>query len=152
MTKKLADDDNNGVSSVIELILTFVIASLIFSLIIMNVTPLLIDQPRYMVTRNQFEDVGNGVSTMLIDTYLIAPSNGALSTGFVIPSTVGGSTYNISVTDLGSTDRELRIHSLDSDVYVVLTLNGVHSTLPINGTVNSTDIVHRINYKPLPGG
>jgi len=139
--------DNSGVSSVLELIFTFVIASLIFTLIVMNLNPLLIDSPKYVVTENQFADVGNGVGTMMIDTYLIVPENGSFTTKFVAPNTVAGDPYVIKLnpTDANS-DMEVSVYSSNNRVRVFQTLNAISSTITVNGTTNSTDLIHRIEY------
>jgi len=140
-------DDDRGVSSAIDMIFTFVIASLIFTLLLMNLNALFIDNPKEIVTRNQLEDVGNGVSTMLIDTYLIAPDNGAISTTLDMPNTVVGTPYTVDVVKKNN-DREVSVTTFDKSIFVNMTLNGVNSTMPINGTTNSTDELHRITYTP----
>ena len=66
----------DGVSATVEYILTFIVASAIFSLLIMNFNPLFINSSQYIVTRNQLADIGNDVSTKVIDTYLVAPDDG----------------------------------------------------------------------------
>lgn len=142
----LNEENHLGVSSVMELTITFIIASLIFSVLIMSFNSLFLETPQYLVTRNQFADIGNSVSTMLIDTYLVVPENGTLTTTFTEPEAVTGSAYQIQIHRSGSNDREVLVTSGDSGISVSVTLNGANSTIPINGTTNSTDYLHRIEY------
>lgn len=141
-------DDDKGVTSSIQYIITFAISAGIFTLFIIYVNPLFIATPQYIVTQNQFEDIGNGISTMIIDTYLIAPDDGKLSTSFEVPYTVAGNTYNISVMQASTTsqDREVNIVSDSKPQSVRISLNGANSTIPINGTTSSTSLYHGIIY------
>jgi hypothetical protein len=58
MMKGFSDDDS-GVTSVVEFIPTLVMASIIFTILIMNINGLLLTQSKTVVGTNQFTDVGN---------------------------------------------------------------------------------------------
>jgi hypothetical protein len=142
--------DEDGVAPTVEYILTFVVASSIFALLIMNFSPLFISSPQYIVTRNQLADIGNDVSTKVIDTYLVAPDDGRITTYFDIPGTVAaGYTYNVSVVQMTGKDQddsEVSVFTADRSIYVNTTLSGAGLTIPISGNTTSTWYLHDITY------
>ncbi len=148
--------DEKGVSATVEYILTFVIASGIFTLLVLNFNSLFIESPQYIVTRNQMADIGNDVSTKVIDTYLVAPDEGSITTYFDIPTTVAaGYTYDISVEEITGKDpsmeervgkdRVVVIHT-SNGIYVNTTLSGASLTIPIRGKTSSTSYLHNVVY------
>jgi hypothetical protein len=44
-----------------------------------------------------FTDIGNGVSTRIVDVYAIAPRNGTISTRFDIPDDIAGKDYFVEI-------------------------------------------------------
>lgn len=120
----------------------------------MNFNSLFINQPKYVVTTNQFVDIGNDVTTKIIDTYIVAPDDGTVSTYFEIPSTVAGSSYEVGVHAVGDKqlDREVQVKSADDRISVNTTLNGAYTTIRMNGTTQSTSQLHGIVYQSPKGG
>jgi hypothetical protein len=131
----------------------FVLAAGIFSIFVMNFNALFLDQPKYLVTRNQFVDIGNDVTTKIIDTYLVSPDDGSVQTFFNLPATVAGYTYQVNVKPVGVDDREVQIYTDQSPgISVFTTLNGANSTIMINGMTNSTSLYHGIVYNSNENG
>jgi len=138
-----------------EFILMFVLAAAIFSIFIMNFNALFLNQPKYVVATNQFADIGNDVTTKIIDTYLIAPDDGIVQTYFDMPSTVAGYTYAVNVKKVGAgnDDREVQVYTEDdTGISVYTTLNGANTTIKIDGTTTSTSTVHGIVYDSHANG
>jgi hypothetical protein len=145
--------DERGVTAMMEFILMFVLAAAIFSIFIMNFNAVFLNQPKYVVATNQFVDIGNDVTTKIIDTYLIAPDDGMVQTYFDIPETVAGYTYDVDVKPVGVDDREVQIHTDEnSDISVYTTLNGANTTIKIRGTTTSTSMFHGIVYNSQDAG
>lgn len=143
--------DDRGATSAMEYILTFIMASFIFSLFILNFNSLFINNPQYVVTQNQLADIGNDVSTKVIDTYLVAPNDGKVITYFDIPGKVAaGNTYQIDVVQSGI-DRELSVFTDDHRVCVNNTLNGASITIPIKGSTSSVGRYHYIVFDKTEG-
>ena len=44
-----------------------------------------------------FTDIGNGVSTRIVDVYSIAPQNGTIVTNFNLPTDIGGKNYFVEI-------------------------------------------------------
>lgn len=151
--------NESGVTPLLEYIITFVIASLIFSMMLLMSNSLFIDTPQKIVSKVQFTDIGNDLTAQIVDTYLIIPDTSTntysrvqtqsvgISTGFDIPRTVAGGNYNVSIKNMGN-DKEINVYSYSNDVTAEVTLNGVNSTIPITGYTSSGDTTHRIYYNP----
>lgn len=149
----------SAVTPLLEYIITFVIASLIFSMMLLMSNSLFIDTPQKIVSKVQFTDIGNDLTAQIVDTYLIIPDtstntysrvqvqNVGISTAFDIPTTVAGGNYKVSIKNLGD-DKEISVNSYSNDVTAEVTLNGVNSTIPITGSTSSGDSTHRIVYNP----
>jgi hypothetical protein len=139
--------DERGASSMMEFVLMFVLAAGIFTLLILNFNSMFLNHPKYVVATNQFVDVGNDVTTKIIDTYLISPDNGMVRTYFTIPSTIAGYTYVVGVHPVGDEDLEVQVvTSQGGGISVNTTLNGAYTTIKMNGTTRSTSALHGIVY------
>lgn len=145
--------DRAGVNFVLEYILTFMIASIIFSIMLMMANGLFIQSPEKIVSKVQYTDIGNDLTAKIIDTYLIAPTlpdSGNVSTVFDMPYTIAGNSYYVNVVPSSNSwdkwDKEVVVKSPSSDVAIKVTLNGVNSTIPVSGNTSSSSESHRIWY------
>ena len=139
--------DDAGVNAVVEYLITFMMAFVMFTLVLTMFNGLFIDGPKDSVTKCQYADIGNDVTAKIVDTYLIAPASGNISTSFETPMTVAGKGYRISVEPgKNSRDKEVLVFSSYSGVKMLITLNGVNSTIPIRGSAFSENITHQIRY------
>ena len=142
--------DDLGVNMLSEFLLTFVISTFIFSIVTLSSTDVFIDTPRKIVCTNQFIDIGNDINTKIIDTYMIAPGDGFIRTDFKIPYEAAGYSYDVIITGSpNGKDREVTVRTADGDIEVSMTLNGVNSTIPINGSTSSIGTVHSISYESI---
>lgn len=139
--------NDSGVSPVIEYIITFVVASIIFTTMLVISNGLFIEGPQKTVSQLQFTDVGNDLSAKMIDTYIIAPKDGAVSTDFDMPSSIAGRSYVVNVQNSKNAwDKEIAVSSDSGDVIMSVTLNGVSQTIPLTGSTSSHDVIHKIYY------
>ncbi|HTY91830.1 MAG TPA: hypothetical protein VMC84_11690 [Methanocella sp.] len=148
--------DDTGVTSIVEYIVTFIIASILFSIVLLMANSMFIDGPQRTVSKVQFTDIGNDLTAKVVDTYLIAPEPGEYSTTFDVsttfdmPLTVASNSY---MADIGSgnnpnqDDREIDVYSPSNGVSINMTLNGISSTIPVNGSTSSLSGTHRIYYQ-----
>lgn len=92
-------DNENGVSSLLEYL--FISGILILFIVITTplITSVFIEQPTNQLTTIAFIDVGNGVSTRIVDLYALVPgSNHAdITTKFDIPDDIAGKDYWVEV-------------------------------------------------------
>lgn len=135
----------DAVSTTVGYILFSAIFLGFFILVQLNADTLLVQGPSHAVMDEEFRDIGNMMSTTITDMYLIAPENGYLETAYRIPTEIGGESYTINA-DVATTDQVIEVTSTTSGRSVSVTIGGIASTLPINGTATSSTPEHRISY------
>jgi hypothetical protein len=154
MTRMAYDDQ--GAVPLVEYIITFTIASILFTIVLVMANSMFIEGPQRTVSQVQFTDIGNDITAKIMDTYLIAPSPGSnvsafeINTMFDMPLTVAGNSYMVNFTGgstLNTDDREIYVYSDTNSVRVNLTLNGIHSTIPVDGNTSSASGTHWIYYQ-----
>jgi len=118
-----------AISSIIEYIIISGILMLFMVITIPVVTTIFIDQPTNTLTYYAFMDIGNGMSTRIIDFYSIIPhyNKCTISTKFDIPDDVGGKDYRIDI--IQSDDRKDDFIVISRDNYEVrVSLAGIGAT------------------------
>jgi hypothetical protein len=131
----------------LEYLITFVFAFIIFTMMLSMFDGMFIKGPERTVSTIQFADVGNDVTAKILDTYLVAPAVGNVSTVFTMPQTVAGKDYTLEIrTSANGWDKEIIVHSPYSMLNMSVTLNGVNSTIPIVGNTSSMAQSHRVRY------
>jgi hypothetical protein len=111
----------SGVANLIEYIMVsgVLMTLLIVMLLLVNTT--FMETPASRLRYIAFTDIGNAVSTRIVDVYALAPSDGAISTGFDLPDDVGDKDYYV-VIGQGATP-------IDQDVEVSRDFVGIHVSL-----------------------
>jgi hypothetical protein len=97
ISKKM--DCESGVSTMIEYIIISGILLLLLIIVVPMVTTVFIDQPTNILTTYAFTDIGNGVSTRIVDLYAVIPfyNHATITTKFDIPDEVGGKDYRVDI-------------------------------------------------------
>jgi hypothetical protein len=70
-------------------------ALLIVMLLLVNTN--IMENPANRLTYVAFTDIGNGVSTRIVDLYAIAPRDGTITTIFDIPDDIAGKDYFVEI-------------------------------------------------------
>jgi hypothetical protein len=142
MKPSSSDFREEGVSSLIEYLQITGMLLLFIVIILLSVYPVFIHNPLYTLTHHSYIDVGNGVSTRMVDLYVISPyvqnKEGLVVTDFDIPDDVAGRGYIVEVipSAQGRGDDVLVISGdlLESEV----PLAGIGSTLALKGRTASS--------------
>ncbi|QLC48789.1 hypothetical protein HWN40_00100 [Methanolobus zinderi] len=137
--------NEEGVSSLIEYIMLSVVCVGFFAILFLNSTQVFLDRPNEVVVEDEFTDIGNMMSTMITDMYVILPSNGQMETEYRIPALAGTGTYHINA-DAATSDQIIEVISYSTGKKVRVTIGGIASTMPINGTAQSSSTEHMISY------
>lgn len=137
--------DTDAVSSTLAYIIFSSILLFFFIIILLNANDIIIKGPVNTVVKEQYRDIGNMISSTITDMYLIAPENGNFETEYKIPAKIGGEEYIINA-ESANIDEIIEVTSLDSDKSISVTLNGIASSMSINGTAYSSVTTHRISY------
>jgi hypothetical protein len=150
-----SDFREDGVSTLIEYLQITAVLVLLFVIIMLAVYPLFIHNPLYTLTHHSYIDVGNGVSTRIVDVFVISPYvqniYGLVVTDFDIPDDIAGKGYIVEIQGpaggLG-TDKIL----ISGDLLEVnIPLAGIGSTLGLQGRTTSGGI-NMICYNSTGGG
>ena len=139
-------NNQDAVSSTLAYVLFSSIFLVFFVIILVNANSTLIKGPSNTVVKEQYRDIGNMISTTITDMYFIVPENGYIETNYTIPEEIGGETYVINA-DSASIDEIIEVRSTESDKIISVTLNGIASSMSINGTAYSSTSNHIIRYK-----
>jgi hypothetical protein len=117
-------------------------ALLIVMLLLVNTN--IMENPANRLAYVAFTDIGNGVSTRIVDVYAIAPTDGTISTTFDIPDDIAGKDYFVEIGP--------GANPVDQDVIVSrgfletrVALAGVGATRGVTGNTTGRGM-NRINY------
>ena len=103
---------------------------LLIIITILTITPVAIYQPTDQLSEYAFIDIGNGVSTRIVDLYVIAPEDGNIVTKFDIPDDVVGREYGVLI-ESGPTGDLVSVSY--SNIRRVVPLAGIGETLGVEG-------------------
>jgi hypothetical protein len=113
----------DGVAVLIDyIIVTGVLMALMFVMILLVNTTIL-QGPADRLTYVAFTDIGNGVSTRIVEVYAIAPGNGTIVSRFNLPADVAGRDYFVEVGT-----RQSPINPLVNDSQFITISEGAFST------------------------
>jgi hypothetical protein len=57
-----------------------------------------VETPVNTITYSAFTDIGNGLSTRIVDVYSLAPETGNITSSFDLPDEIGGRSYGIEIS------------------------------------------------------
>jgi hypothetical protein len=87
-----------GVATMIEYVLVSGIVMGLFIVMLLLVHANFIELPITLITFSAFTDIGNGLSTRIVDVYAIAPENGNITSKFDLPDDVAGRWYAVEIS------------------------------------------------------
>jgi len=136
--------DDNAVSSLQEYLIISGILMLMMVILAVSFSAMLIEPQSRQLTEYAFIDIGNGVSTRIVDLYVIAPYNGTITTYFDLPDDVAGKEYFVSISSTAAGDQVISIYrdTIKRDV----SLTGVAKTLGVGGSTTGHGL-NRISYR-----
>jgi len=122
-------------------------ALLIVMLLLVNTN--IMENPANRLVYVAFTDIGNGVSTRVVDLYSIAPRDGTITTRFDIPDDIAGKDYSVEVgtrpnlVNDEKNDQYIRI----SRGYITtdIALSGIGATRNASGSTTGKGM-NRISY------
>lgn len=137
-------DEEEGVSSLLEYMTITSILLLMTVIMMLYVYPLFIEGPVNQVNYHAFTDIGNGVSTRIVDLYVVAPDNGYINTKFDIPDDVVGKGYFVDITTKTEGKDILTISG--SNTQIQMGLSGIGATIGVGGNTSSSGM-NQISYQ-----
>jgi len=120
--------NESAVANMIEyLMISGVIMALLIVLLLLVNTNIMED-PANRLVYIAFTDIGNGISTRIVDVYAIAPIKGTVSTKFDIPDDIAGKEYSV---EIGT--RPNLVNAVMNDQYIRIFRGSVTTDIALAG-------------------
>jgi hypothetical protein len=81
----------------IEYVMVSGVIMVLFITMLLLVNTNFMEGPVNTLSYYAFTDIGNGVSTRIVDVYAIAPEVGNISSNFDLPDDIGGKSYTVEI-------------------------------------------------------
>lgn len=136
--------DEAGVANLIEYVMISGVLMFLMVVMMLMVNTNIMEGPVDQVTSAAFTDIGNGISTRIVDVYVTAPYNGTISTMFDIPDDVAGKDYFVEIGQgITPTNQDVKVWRgyLSSTV----SLAGIGATRGVMGNTTGRGL-NKISY------
>ncbi len=141
---QMGPGNDAGVAALVEYIMISAVLMVLVVIVILLVNANFMQKPADTITYSAFTDIGNGVSTRIVDTYALAPKNGNISSIFNIPDDVAGRGYFVEIGNSADPITQYVTISRD-DIVTNIALAGIGSTMNVGGNTTGSGI-NRISY------
>jgi len=151
------DHDTQAVSSMLEYLMISGVLMVLMIITVITFTSGLIERPVDQLSESEFIDIGNGISTRIVDLFVIAPVShsgqaisGNITTLFDIPDDIAGREYFVTVTS-GSSGDQIIVYR--GNIQRKITLAGIGETLGVGGSTSGhglNKIIHESSGYKLP--
>ena len=134
----------DGVATLIEYVCVSGILMALFIVMLLLVNSYFMQGPVDTLTYSAFTDIGNGVSTRIVDVYAIAPDRGNITSNYDLPDDIAGQSYGVEIkSDASGQSVEISRNSIVSDI----ALAGIGASKHGQSIGNTTGAgVNRISY------
>jgi hypothetical protein len=136
--------DEAGVANLIEYVMISGVLMFLMVVMMLMVNTNIMEGPADQVSSAAFTDIGNGISTRIVDVYVTAPYNGTISTMFDIPDDVAGKDYFVEIGQgINPTNQDVKVWRgyLSSTV----SLAGIGATRGVMGNTTGRGL-NKISY------
>ncbi len=141
---------NDGVSTLVEYLMISAILMTLLIVTMLMLNTVMLQEPSDRLNYYAFTDISNGISTRIVDVYMIAPSDGDLVTKFDIPDDVAGRSYSVDISKrwTNAEDNTSEVIVSRDSVNYHASLAGIGSTLGIEGNTTGSGF-NRIRYNSI---
>ncbi|MDH7593592.1 MAG: hypothetical protein QHG99_04445 [Methanomicrobiales archaeon] len=119
-----------GLTTLIEYISISGILLLLMVMMMFTVNDVFMEGPANTLAYHAFTDIGNGISTRVVDIYLIAPYDGTIDSKFDIPDDVAGRDYFVKALNTG-TDQVIEVRR--GDIFSHISIAGIGASKGVVG-------------------
>jgi len=134
-------------TAVVNLIEYIMISGVLMGLLIVMlllVNTNIMEDPANRLAYVAFTDIGNGISTRIVDVYSIAPRDGTITTRFDIPDEIAGKDYFVEIgPGTNPVDQDVMISRGSLETHVALA--GVGATRGVAGNTTGRGL-NKISY------
>ena len=133
-----------GVSTLIEYVMISTIMVILFVVVLLEVNANFMQGPAETLQYNAFTDIGNGVSTRIVDVYAIAPTTGNITSSFTLPDEIAGQSYFVDIYT-GATEADQGVMVYQGTIVSNISIAGISSTRNVTGNTTGNGL-SQISY------
>lgn len=137
--------NEEGVTRLMEYIIVSGMLLVLMVVMIFTINAVFMEGPADKLRYHAFVDIGNGISTRIVDLYVIAPGNGTIETKFDIPDDVAGRGYFVNVGMTGASRASQAILVQDNNIQSRVAIAGIGATKGVTGNTTGAGW-NRIQY------
>jgi hypothetical protein len=125
----------SAVANLIEYLMISGVIMVLFIVMLLLVNTNIMENPANRLVYVAFTDIGNGVSTRMVDVYAISPHNGTVYTKFDIPDDIVGRSYFVELgSDPNSEKQNVRVFR--GDLESLTAIAGIAATKGAGGSTS----------------
>ena len=117
-----------AVANLIEYIMISGVLMTLLIVMLLLVNTNIMENPANRLVYVTFTDIGNGVSTRIVDVYAIGPSDGTICTHFDIPDDIAGKDYFVEVGG-----RQNPVNADEIDQYIQISRGSLETRISLAG-------------------
>jgi hypothetical protein len=125
-----AGRQDQGVTNLVEYVIISGILMILMIVVMFTANTAFMEDPARTASHHAFVDIGNGLSTRIVDIYVIAPMNGRITTKFDIPDDVASRDYFVEAMHSG-TNQDITVSR--GDIKSSISLAGIGATRGVTG-------------------
>ncbi|HOI13684.1 MAG TPA: hypothetical protein PLG75_07485 [Methanoculleus sp.] len=125
--------NEEGVTRLMEYVIVSGVLLVLMVVMMFTVNAVFMEGPADKLRYHAFVDIGNGVSTRIVDLYVIAPGNGTIATKFDIPDDVAGKGYFVDVGMTGASKASQAILVQGGSIQSRVAIAGIGATKGVAG-------------------
>lgn len=125
--------NEDGATRLMEYVIISGVLLLLMVVMMFTINTAFMEGPADKLRHHAFVDIGNGVSTRIVDLYVIAPVNGTITTKFDIPDDVAGKGYFVEAWMEGGNRANQAILVRSGSVQSKIAIAGIGATRGVTG-------------------
>lgn len=136
--------NDSGVANLIEYVMISGVLMFLLVVMMVMVNANIMEGPSNQLRYTAFTDIGNGISTRIVDLYVIAPYNGTISTYINLPEDVAGDNYFVEIGQ-GANASYQSVSVYGGTVNSIISLSGIGETRGVMGNTTGRGL-KKISY------
>ena len=136
--------NESAVANMIEYLMISGVLMGLLIVVLLLVNTNIMENPADRLSYVAFTDIGNGVSTRIVDVYALAPRDGSITTRFDLPDDIVGRDYFVDIgPGANPVDQDVKVSRGDLETSVALA--GVGASRGVAGNTTGSGM-NRISY------
>jgi len=127
----------DGVTNLLEYLTLSGVLMILLVIMLFTVNAVFMEGPANNLCNHAFVDIGNGISTRIVDMYVISPANGTISTKFDIPDDVAGRDYRVEM-ELERANQQIVVSG--GGIQRVVSIAGIGATKGVTGSTTGSGL------------